>query len=125
LRSHILAAAAFQHQIDSQRLTIHLFEVDGGEVVPAQVVAGIAPGERIHRVGAQVGAPGGFCYRGFDLSAQLARAPAFGVVDVKDGCAGVLADGRRIGARQLHILQDGFQRAARRRTGGFFFHRLA
>jgi hypothetical protein len=114
LRPDVLAAAAFEHQLDGQRVAFHFFKVDRGEVGIAQVVAGVLAGERIDRVGAQVRALGCLHHGGLDLLAQLARAPAFGVVHVEDRRAGVLADGRGFGARNLYIFDDGFQRAARR-----------
>jgi hypothetical protein len=46
-------------------------------------------------------------------------------MDVENGRSGILADGRGIGSRQLHVLQYGLQGAARRRAGLFPLHGLA
>ena len=46
-----------------------------------------------------------------------------GMVDVEDRRAGVLADGGRVAPRQLDVLQDGLQRAVRRRARGLAFAR--
>ena len=59
LRAHVLAAAALEHQLDGQGIAFHFFEVDGGEMLAAQVVAAVLVGERVDRVGAQVGLLGG------------------------------------------------------------------
>ena len=105
--------------------SVHLFEMDGGEMLVAQVVAGVLAVERIDRVGAQVGLFGGFGHRGLDLLAQLARAPALGVAHEEDRRAGILADGGGIAPGHLDVFQDGFQRVVGRRAGFFLGQGLA
>ncbi len=59
LRADVLAAAALEHQVDGQGIAFHLFEVDAGEIIAAQVVPAVLAAQRVDRVGAQVGFFGG------------------------------------------------------------------
>jgi hypothetical protein len=76
-------------------------------VVTAQVVPAVLSAQRVDRVGAQERTPGRFHRRRIDLAAQLARAPAFRVPDVKDRGPGVLANRRGVPTRNFNIFQDG------------------
>ena len=85
----------------------------------AQVIPAVLAGERLDRVGTQVGARRGSGDCGPDLRAYLAGTPASRVADVEDRGAGVLADGGGVPPGQFDVFQNAFQRAARRRPGGF------
>ncbi len=121
LRADILAAAAFEHQLDGQRVTFDFFKVDRWKFFAAQVVAAILVVNRIDGIGAHVIQPRGLFHGAADLRLKFECAPALGIVDIEDGRAGILADGRGLGAGEFDIFYDRFQRAAGGRAGGSLF----
>ena len=118
LRTDVFTATALEEQVDHQLVAFHLLEVHGRKGLVAQVVPAVLSGERIHRVGAQVGQAGGFRHGRPDLLAQLAGAPALRVPDIEDGCTGILADGGPVLAGHGDVLEDRFHGTPGGRAGG-------
>ena len=120
LRADVFTSAAFEHQLNDQRLIgIHFFKMDVREVLAAEVISGVPIVDRVHGVRAHIRAFGGFCQRSADLLPQLPRGPSLRVVDIKNRRTRILADRRGVGSRQLDVLEDRFQSAARGRTRFF------
>ena len=105
LRVGVLAAAAFQDQLDLDLILVPLIEVNDGRA-RAEVVAGVLARDRVHRVRPELAAPGGFGHRLANLLAHPDLVGADGHLDLERRHAGVLADGAFAVGGEIDVLRD-------------------
>ena len=110
LRVHVLAAPAFQDQLDLDLLVVlPLLDVNDRRTWP-EVIARVLAGQRVHRIGSQLPAPGRF---GHGLANLLLHEDLIGAdrsLHFERRHAGVLADRTFIVRGQVDVLGDHGQR---------------
>jgi hypothetical protein len=118
LRVRVLAAAAFQNQLDLDRIALPLIEVDDWRARP-EVVARIGPRDRIDRVRPQFAAACGFRDRLANLlpHPDLVRADRRFYLEGRH--PGVLTDRALAIGREVDVLRDDRQRLRGPRAFGF------
>jgi hypothetical protein len=105
LRIGVLAAAAFQYQLDLDRVLFPLMEVDDRRARP-EIVAGVFAGDRIDRVRAQLAAARRFRDGLANLLAHPDLIRADRRLHFEGRHAGVLADRPFDVDRQVDVLRD-------------------